>query len=92
MAEPEQTIPQAAPVGPFEIERDFAGRQHIGERERQEDYYAFSDGSEKKEPPGTRVLEPLGDGLGAHVGGSLASYHVVTEFVKACKRSTLSAA
>lgn len=92
MAEPEQSILQAVPVGPFEIERDFAGRQHIGTRERQEDYYAFSDGSEKKEPRGTRVLVALGDGLGAHIGGSLASYHLVTEFIKACKRSTLSAA
>ncbi|MFZ4768288.1 MAG: PP2C family protein-serine/threonine phosphatase, partial [Roseimicrobium sp.] len=51
-----------------------------------------SDISEKNEPPGSRLLVALGDGLGAHIGGNLASYHLVTEFIKACKRSTLSAA
>lgn len=84
--------PAELPPGPFAIERDFAGRQYVGRRERQEDYYAFSDLSEKREAPGTRVLVGLGDGLGAHIGGQLASYHIVTEFIKACKRSTLSAA
>ena len=83
----------AAPTaGPFIMERDFAGRQYVGQRERQEDYYAFSDLSESREPPGSRILIGLGDGLGAHLGGQLASAHLVTEFIKACKRSTLSAA
>lgn len=82
----------AIPAGPFVVERDFAGRQYVGHREKQEDYYAFSDISEKKDAPGSRLLIALGDGLGAHIGGNLASFHLVTEFIKACKRSTLSAA
>jgi serine/threonine protein phosphatase PrpC len=82
----------APPAGPFVIERDFAGRQYVGRRERQEDYYAFSDLSDKRESTGTRILAGLGDGLGAHLGGQLASAHLVTEFIQACKRSTLSAA
>src|SRR5207302_6498377 len=32
----------------------------------------------------------LGDGLGAHIGGNVASYFIVDEFVKAYRRSTLS--
>lgn len=84
--------PPAPTAGSFVIERDFAGRQYVGRRERQEDYYAFSDLSDKRDAPGTRILIGLGDGLGAHIGGQLASYHLVTEFIKACKRSTLSAA
>jgi serine/threonine protein phosphatase PrpC len=86
------TADAAPTAGPFIIERDFAGRQYVGQRERQEDYYAFSDLSEKREPSGSRILAALGDGLGAHLGGQLASMHLVTEFIKACKRSTLSAA
>lgn len=92
MSEPAETPPVAIPAGPFAVERDFAGRQYVGHRERQEDYYAFCDLSDKREPPGSRILIALGDGLGAHLGGQLASFHLVTEFIKACKRSTLSAA
>lgn len=92
MSEPVPSATAAPTAGPFEIERDFAGRQYVGLRERQEDYYAFSDLSDKKEAPGTRILAALGDGLGAHLGGQLASAHLVNEFIKACKRSTLSAA
>lgn len=92
MSEPEPSATAAPTAGPFIIERDFAGRQYVGRRERQEDYYAFTDLSEKREPEGTRILVALGDGLGAHLGGQLASTHLVTEFMKACKRSTLSAA
>jgi serine/threonine protein phosphatase PrpC len=73
-------------------ERDFAGRQHIGTREKQEDYYAFSDASGSKEPKGTRMLIALGDGLGAHLGGNIASFTIVDEFLKAYKRGTLSEA
>lgn len=73
-------------------ERDFAGRQFIGTREKQEDYYAFSDVSGPKEPKGTRLLVALGDGLGAHLGGNIASYTIVDEFLKAYKRGTLSEA
>ncbi len=76
----------------FLPERDFAGRQFIGMREKQEDYYAFSDVSGPKEPKGTRLLVALGDGLGAHLGGNIASYTIVDEFLKAYKRGTLSEA
>lgn len=58
----------------------------------QEDFYAFSDISAAKEAGGSRMLVALGDGLGAHVGGNVASYLIVDEFVKAYKRSTLSTA
>src|SRR5262245_9706005 len=57
----------------------------------QEDYYAFSDVSLPREPKGSSLLVALGDGLGAHVGGHVASFLVVHEFVKAYHRSTLSA-
>jgi PPM family protein phosphatase len=76
----------------FLVERDFAGRQYIGHREKQEDYYAFSDISESKAAPLSRLLVGLGDGLGAHIGGNVASYYLITEFIKAYKRSTLNAA
>lgn len=92
MSDPVPSATAAPTAGPFIMERDFAGRQFVGQRERQEDYYAFSDLSEGREPPGSRILIGLGDGLGAHLGGQLASAHLVTEFIKACKRSTLSAA
>lgn len=57
----------------------------------QEDFYAFCDVSGAKDPAGSCLLVALGDGLGAHVGGNVASYLIVDEFVKAYKRSTLSA-
>ena len=82
--------PQPAPAGSFQIERDFAGRQFVGTRRMQEDFYAFCDISASKESAGSRLLVALGDGLGAHVGGNVASYLIVDEFVKAYKRSTLS--
>jgi PPM family protein phosphatase len=90
---PETPSPDAAaprPDGVFQLERDFAGRQFVGSRRMQEDYYAFCDISGAKEPGGSRLLVALGDGLGAHVGGNVASYLIVDEFVKAYKRSTLS--
>ncbi len=76
----------------LQVERDFAGRQYIGQRKKQEDYYAFSDISKKSDAALSRMLIGLGDGLGAHIGGNLASYFIVTEFIKAYKRSTLDAA
>lgn len=84
--------PLRAPGPRFEVEKDFAGRQHIGHREKQEDYYAFGDVSEKLEPPFTRLLVGLGDGLGAHIGGNVASFLLVSEFIKAYRRSALTAA
>ncbi|RBP46524.1 protein phosphatase [Roseimicrobium gellanilyticum] len=86
---PPSPVP-ADTAGPFHVERDFAGRQYVGYREKQEDYYAFADASDKKEKPVTKLLVALGDGLGAHIGGNVASYQLVSEFVKAYKRSTLS--
>ncbi len=80
------------PVGQLLIERDFAGRQFLGTRRMQEDYYAFCDMSTAREPRGSRLLVALGDGLGAHVGGNVASYLIVDSFIKAYKRSTLSTA
>lgn len=87
-----QKIPPATPApGTFQLEIDFAGRQFVGYRRMQEDYYAFADVSPSRDPKGTCLLVALGDGLGAHVGGHVASYLIVNEFVKAYKRSTLSA-
>ena len=86
-ASSEAAIPPT--TGPFQIERDFAGRQDVGTRSHQEDYYAFCDVSEKKEPPISKLLIGLGDGLGAHLGGHLASYHVVDQFVKRYKAASL---
>jgi serine/threonine protein phosphatase PrpC len=78
--------------GPFEVEDSFAGRQFIGCRDHQEDYYAFSDISSDKGPPISRLLVALGDGLGAHIGGQVASSFLIHEFVKTFKSSTLSTA
>jgi serine/threonine protein phosphatase PrpC len=83
----EANIPLAA--GCFEVEKDFAGRQYIGQRNKQEDFYAFADVSEKKEPPLSKLLLALGDGLGAHFGGNLASYHVVSQFINEYRASSL---
>lgn len=77
---------------PFEVETSFAGRQFIGCREHQEDYYAFSDISSDKEPPLSKLLVALGDGLGAHIGGQVASSFLINEFVKTFKSNTLSTA
>lgn len=83
------SAPINSATGPFCIERDFAGRQNVGTRRKQEDFYAFSDVSEKKEPSISRVLVALGDGLGAHLGGNVASYHVVDQFIKKFKSASL---
>ncbi len=79
-------------ASPFELETHFAGRQFIGCRDNQEDYYAFSDISLSKEPPASKLLIALGDGLGAHIGGQVASSYLINEFVKTFKASTLSTA
>ncbi|WP_166443073.1 PP2C family protein-serine/threonine phosphatase [Phragmitibacter flavus] len=74
----------------FVTDRDFAGRQLVGSRSKQEDFYAFSDVSDPGEPALTQLLVGLGDGLGAHSGGNLASAHLVTEFIKAYKSTKLA--
>lgn len=73
----------ARPRPAFIQEQDFAARQYRGRRETQEDYYAFADASEPGRPPLDQVLLVVGDGLGGHAGGSVASYLVVNSFVRA---------
>lgn len=67
----------------FVQEQDFAARQYRGRRENQEDYYAFADAAELNEEPLERLLLVVGDGLGAHAGGSVASYLAVNAYVRA---------
>jgi serine/threonine protein phosphatase PrpC len=64
-------------------EQDFAARQYRGRRDNQEDYYAFADAAEPEERSLERLLLVVGDGLGAHAGGSVASYIGVNAFVRA---------
>lgn len=67
----------------FVQEQDFAARQYRGRRDNQEDYYAFADAAEPEERSLERLLLVVGDGLGAHAGGSVASYIAVNAFVRA---------
>lgn len=67
----------------FIQEQDFAARQYRGRRDNQEDYYAFADAAEPMERSLERLLLVVGDGLGAHAGGSVASYIGVNAFVRA---------
>lgn len=67
----------------FVQEQDFAARQYRGRRENQEDYYAFADATEPGERSLERLMLVVGDGLGAHAGGSVASYIGVNAFVRA---------
>jgi len=67
----------------FVQEQDFAARQYRGRRDNQEDYYAFADAAEPEERSLERLLLVVGDGLGAHAGGSVASYIGVNAFVRA---------
>ena len=55
----------------FVQEQDFAARQYRGRRDNQEDYYAFADAAEPEERSLERLLLVVGDGLGAHAGGSV---------------------
>jgi serine/threonine protein phosphatase PrpC len=68
---------------PFVQEQDFSARQYRGKRENQEDYYAYADACEPGEQSLQRLLLVVGDGLGAHAGGSVASYVAVNAFVRA---------
>lgn len=67
----------------FVQEHDFAARQSCGRRDNQEDYCAFADAADAGEPSLQRLLFVVGDGLGAHAGGSVASYIGVNAFVRA---------
>lgn len=76
-------IPPVKPLPScFVQEQDFAARQYRGRRENQEDYYAFADATAPEEEPLSRILLVIGDGLGAHTGGSVASYLAVGSFIK----------
>jgi serine/threonine protein phosphatase PrpC len=74
---------------PFKQGVDFAARQFRGSREHQEDAYAFADAAAAGAEPFSRLLLVLGDGLGAHAGGSVASYIAVNAFVRAFQESLL---
>jgi len=71
----------------FVQEQDFAARQYRGRRDNQEDYYAFADAADPNETPLKQLLLVVGDGLGAHAGGSVASYIAVNAFVRAFHES-----
>ncbi|MDZ4288891.1 MAG: protein phosphatase 2C domain-containing protein, partial [Prosthecobacter sp.] len=77
---PRLSVPK---VRPFVQEQDFAARQYRGRRDNQEDYYAFADAADMNEPSLRKLLLVVGDGLGAHAGGSVASYLAVNAFVRA---------
>ena len=70
-------------VQSFVQEQDFAARQYRGKRDNQEDYYAFADAADQSENSLESLLLVVGDGLGAHAGGSVASYIGVNAFVRA---------
>lgn len=72
----------------FQQEQDFAARQYRGKRDNQEDYYAFADAAEPEETALGKLLLVVGDGLGAHAGGSVASYIAVNAFVRAFHEQT----
>ena len=72
----------------FVQEQDFAARQYRGKRDNQEDYYAFADAAEPGEVSLEKLLLVVGDGLGAHAGGSVASYIGVNAFVRAFHEQT----
>ncbi len=83
---------QPRPTACFAQERDFAARQYRGRRENQEDYYAFADASSAHEEPLSSLLLAVGDGLGAHSGGSAASYIAVNSFVRAFQENKIAPA
>jgi serine/threonine protein phosphatase PrpC len=88
------TLPATTPPVPlaFVQEQDFAARQYRGRRENQEDYYAFADATAPEEEPLSRLLLVIGDGLGAHSGGNVASYLAVGSFIKTYHENDLAPA
>jgi PPM family protein phosphatase len=91
--------PKSSPVPPpttrpvaFAQEHDFAARQYRGRRENQEDYYAFADATSANEEALSRLLLVIGDGLGAHAGGNVASYLAVGSFIKSYHDNELAPA
>jgi PPM family protein phosphatase len=86
-------VPVAMPLpASFVQEQDFAARQYRGRRENQEDYYAFADATSAEEEPLSKLLLVVGDGLGAHAGGNVASYLAVGSFIKSYHESELDPA
>ena len=63
-------------------EKDFAGRQHIGRRKRQEDAYAFADIPDA-EGASEGLLVVITDGMGGHTSGEQASELALESFVDA---------
>lgn len=63
------------------VEQDFAGRQFLGAREYQEDFYAFSDGATNEHGEITSLLLALADGMGGHNAGEYASMVAVESFI-----------
>lgn len=95
MASDAESHPIALPSpGPppeaFVQEQDFAARQYRGRRDQQEDYHAFADASANQDEPLTRLLFVIGDGLGAHAGGNVASFLAVGSFIKSFHDNELS--
>ncbi|MFM7605248.1 MAG: hypothetical protein ACKO8Z_08610, partial [Prosthecobacter sp.] len=64
-------VSKSGTTPPFVQEQDFAARQYRGRRDNQEDYYAFADASETGGRSLERLMLVVGDGLGAHAGGSV---------------------
>src|SRR4051812_19339407 len=85
------TLPPSSPAPvAFVQEQDFAARQYRGRRDHQEDYHAFADASEPDDEPLTRLLLVVGDGLGAHSGGNVASFLAVGSFIRSFHENELS--
>ncbi len=72
----------ADPTPAFVREQDFAVRQHQGTRENQEDSYSLAETTLPGDAPASRLLLVVGDGLGGHAGGSVASYLAVNAFLR----------
>jgi len=89
-SEPVALPPSLPSAVPFVQEQDFAAQQYRGRRDNQEDYHAFADASELDDEPLTRLLLVVGDGLGAHSGGNVASYLAVGSFIKSFHDNELS--
>ncbi|MEM0896176.1 MAG: protein phosphatase 2C domain-containing protein [Verrucomicrobiota bacterium] len=71
----------------FCLEKDFAARQIVGTRKRQEDYYSFAEFVEDEEL-GSGVLLVIADGMGGHFGGSLASRRSTQVFLETFRRES----
>jgi serine/threonine protein phosphatase PrpC len=74
--------PEASSNHPFRRDEDFAGAQIVGERSQQEDCWLFCSAADAQSSTG-RLLAILGDGMGAHSGGSTASYLAVHAMARA---------